>query len=84
MHQFLDSRAPKQAEVVSTRTARNMKETVLQGMQAINDIYSNLIFSPEEEHNVKVKVIAPMNEEGKVKLERKLVHHHLRLPNVDE
>ena len=67
--------------VKNTRTSRSMKDTVLQGMKTINEIYSNLIFSPEEQKHVNLKVITPTSETDGFESDQKLVHYHVRLPN---
>jgi len=67
-----------------TRTSRSMKDTVLQGMKTINEIYSNLIFSPEEQKHVNLKVITPTSETEDLESNQKLVHYHVRHPNVNE
>ena len=58
-----------------------MKETVLQGLQTINELYSNLILTPEEKRNVNLKIIDSTEEKRQIGGDKKLVHYHDRYSN---
>jgi hypothetical protein len=53
-------------------------------MQTINEIYSNLVLTPEEQKHVNLKVIRPTRETEELESDQKLVHHHARLLNDNE
>ena len=75
-----DNRIPKETftNVKSSRTARNMKETVLHGLQTINELYSNLILDEEEKQSVNLRIIGTTDEKRSDGDDKKVVHYHDR------
>ena len=77
---ILDNRIPKEtfANVKNSRTARNMKETVLHGLQTINELYSSLILDAEEKQSVNLRIIGTADEKRSDGDDKKVVHYHDR------
>ena len=64
------------------RSARDLKDTVQQGIDTINEIYTNLVLTPEQKLNANLKVIDPTDKGREAGYRRSLVHY--RYPNDED
>lgn len=77
--QFLEVPITDEHDGSNFLTARNVKETIEQGINKINEIYVSLLLTPEQQRKANVKVIAPMGQEREARS-----NYNIRLPNADD